>query len=128
MIYNKEIGSLRRPPINKLEFIKGIAALLKRNDITLLLLATIVLAAGIIYSNASISAIGLTLDITGFLLIWRFGLPSHLKPGGKIVNAEWDVEISETEKKRFSFAKCVSDISVLLIVTGFILQFIGSVK
>ena len=98
-----------------------------RNDIDLLVLATIVLVAGVSYSNGSISAIGLTLDITGVLLLWRFGLPSHLKPGGK-VHTEWDVEINDVEKKRYTFAKWESDVSVLFIVIGFVLQFMGSIK
>ena len=102
--------------------------LLDRNDISLLILATIVFACGIYYSKASISAIGLTFDITGFLLLWRFGLPSHLKPGGKVVGTEWDVSIDENEKNRFKSAKWISDLSVLSIVIGFVLQFLGGTK
>jgi hypothetical protein len=102
--------------------------LLNRNDISVIILAIIVFACGVFYSKSSISAMGLTLDVTGFLLLWRFGLPSHLKPGGEVVGTRWDVEIDENEKKKFNFAKGIGDFSVLLIVTGFILQFIGNIK
>lgn len=98
-----------------------------RNDIALLLLAAIVLVVGVSYSNGSISAIGLTLDITGVLLLWHFGLPSLLKPSGK-VHTVWDEEINDVEKKRFDIAKLVGDVAILLIVLGFALQFLGSIK
>ena len=111
-----------------LEHKKGLKELLDRNDIALLILATIVFACGIYYSETSISAIGLTFDITGFLLLWRFGRPSRLKPGGKVVGTEWDVRIDENEKKRFNLAKWISEISVLSIVIGFVLQFLGSIR
>ena len=106
----------------------GFSLLLTRNDITLLVLVTMALTAGIFFASGSISAIGLTLDIAGVLMLWRFGLPSHLKPGGKVVNTEWDVEIDLVEKKRFAFAKWLSEIAVFLMTMGFVLQFIGSVK
>ena len=98
-----------------------------RNDISLLLLATIALVVGVSYSSGSISAIGLTLDITGVIMLWHFGLPSLIKPEGK-VHTVWDEQINEVEKKRFIFAKWASDSAILLIVSGFVLQFMGSVK
>lgn len=98
-----------------------------RNDIAVLVLATIALVVGISYPNGSISATGLTLDITGVLLLWRFGLPSHLKPDGE-VHTEWDKKIDDVEKKRFAFAKKVSDVAILFIVSGFVMQFLGSIK
>ena len=100
--------------------------MLDRNDIALLVLAAITLVAGVSYSNWKVSAIGLALDIVGVLLLWRFGLPSHLKPGGK-VHTVWDEKIDDVEKKRFDFAKVAGDAAILLIVFGFVLQFIGSV-
>jgi len=101
--------------------------LFNRKDITLLLFATIVLVVGLSYSNWSISAIGLTLDTTGVLLLGRFGLPSHIKLEGK-THTVWDEEISDVEKKRFTFAKWASEGALLFIVAGFVFQFFGSIK
>ena len=100
--------------------------MLKRNDISVLTLSVIFLAIGITYSKGSISAIGLALDVTGFILLWRFGLPSHLKPGGKVANVEWESRKDHTEENRYIFAKRIGDISVALIVSGFILQYLGT--
>ena len=102
--------------------------MLKRNDISAIILAAIALVIGITYSNGSISAIGLALDVTGFVLLWRFGLPSHIKPEGKVANVEWESRIDKTENKRYIFAKWVSEISVVLIIIGLILQYLGSIK
>jgi hypothetical protein len=101
--------------------------LLKRDDISVLLLAAIIFIVGLIYSNCSISAIGLALDISGVLLLWRFGLPSDLKIDGEVVGTRWDVEIDHKENQRYLFAKSISNLALVLIVVGFALQYLGSI-
>lgn len=80
------------------------------------------------YLSHSLSTLGLTLDIAGFLLLWRFGLPSEIKPHGVVVQTQWDqIEVPD-EKNRFIFAKWAGHTGVVLVLVGFILQFLGSVK
>lgn len=86
-----------------------------------------ILALGI-YLGHSLSTVGLTLDIGGFLLLWRFGLPSEIKPNGIVAQSHWDqVEVPD-EKSRFIFAKWASHLGVCLVLIGFLLQFLGSLK
>jgi hypothetical protein len=100
---------------------------LNKLDIIVLAAAAVALVLGVYFGHRNWSAIGLSLDIAGFLLLWRFGLPSDLKPGGKIVGTEWDVTFSDSEKKRFEIAGWVCHISVGLVLAGFVLQFVDVV-
>jgi nitrate reductase gamma subunit len=81
---------------------------------------------GLYAGSHSLSGIGLTFDIAGFLLLWRFGLPSDIKPHGVVVGSTWDAKEDPDEKTRFILAKWSAHISVLLVLAGFVLQFVGT--
>lgn len=100
--------------------------MLTRKDYSVLVLTVFALVAGIAFAGCSLGRIGLALDITGFLLLWYFGLPSDLKPEGKVVRSEWDVEYDTKEKRRFYIAKFIGHLAVLLVVLGFVFQFLAT--
>lgn len=83
---------------------------------------------GMYFGYKSCATIGLTFDVFGFLLLWIFGLPSDIKPYGRVVMSEWDVEINLEEEKQFLFARGVSHAAVVFILFGFVLQFVSSLK
>ena len=99
---------------------------MKTNTIAILFSAT-VFWAGFVYSKGSLSGVGLALDISGAILLWRFSLPSHLIVRGVVAQTQWDVEVDKGEKHDYEFAKFVSHIGMLMILLGSILQYLGSI-
>jgi hypothetical protein len=81
-------------------------------DIFFILFAVIVTSAGIYFSLCSLTKLGLVLNIAGFILLLGFGLPSRF-------STNWDINTD-----RYKVAKIISIIGVLLILTGFALQYL----
>jgi hypothetical protein len=81
-------------------------------DIFFILFAVIVTSIGIYFSSCSFNSLGLVLNISGFILLLGFGLPSRF-------STNWDINTD-----RYKVAKIVSIIGVLLIITGFTLQYL----
>ena len=71
----------------------------------------------------TLSAIGLTLNIVGTVLIWRFGLPAPLSREGTTYLISSDVDQSEVKKARLYDRYAQFGLSLLL--TGFVLQLLG---
>ena len=74
--------------------------------------------------NTALTTIGLSLDIVGVLLLWRFGLPPDVRRGGKsfLLLEQSD----EAEAKRAQLYDRFSHLAILLLVAGFALQLLGT--
>jgi len=69
------------------------------------------------------SIIGLTLDIIGVIMLFKFGLPSSFdKEGNVFIIAE---EQNEMESSNWRKYNCLSIISLVLIIIGFIFQLLS---
>lgn len=75
-------------------------------------------------SNATISVLGLCLDIIGVLLLWRFGLPPDVRRGG--VGFLMLEQTDENEAKKAVAYDRLSHVALALIVAGFVLQAFGT--
>ena len=75
-------------------------------------------------TNAAISVIGLTLDIIGVLLLWRFGLPPDVRRSGEsyLLLEQHD----EDEKRKATLYDQRAHAALFLIVLGFVLQAVGT--
>jgi hypothetical protein len=84
-------------------------------DVFFILLSIAVLVVGIIFACGNISAIGLTLDVSGFILLFGFVVPVR---GATI----WDFP-----KKRKHLVDLMSWIGASLVISGFVLQYLGNI-
>ena len=84
-------------------------------DYFFVIASIITIAVGFFYASVNFSAIGLTLDLSGFLLIFGFGLPSRFATA-------WD------PSTRIHFAKILSWMGVGLVISGFIFQYLSSIS
>jgi hypothetical protein len=84
-------------------------------DWVFVIAAIIILVIGLLYAWGNFSAIGLVLDMSGFLLVFGFGLPSRFA-------TNWDVP------KGISWEKVLSWIGVGLVTLGFFFQFVANMK
>jgi hypothetical protein len=73
---------------------------------------------------AALSPIGLMLDIVGVVLVWRFGLPQSVYRGG--VQHLILEQIDEKEAARAARYDRYSQLGLILLIGGFVLQLIGS--
>ncbi len=71
-----------------------------------------------------LSSIGLSLDIVGAIIIFRFGLPQNIDRSGKIYRIISDVD--ESEKMKARFYDRMSFFGIFLLVIGFLLQGLGN--
>lgn len=75
-------------------------------------------------SNAWISFVGLSLDIIGVLLLWRFGIPPDIRRDGADVIVTGNT--NEEEKNKGRLYDLVAHGALALIVLGFLLQAVGT--
>lgn len=72
---------------------------------------------------------GLLIDIIGVLILFKFGLPSAFNENaGKVfltIEDKSEEEIGKEDRKN-RFIKIMSYVGLILILAGFLLQFIGS--
>ena len=75
-------------------------------------------------NSTFLTAVGLVLDIIGFIFLWKFGLPPDVRRGGKsfLLLEERD----EDESKKATCYDRISRLSVFLIVMGFVFQLLGN--
>ena len=74
----------------------------------------------------SISSIGLSLDIAGVVLLYRFGLPSdagHPSGGNTVV---WPMADGDARARRHKHYEMASRAALVLLVLGFLLQIISN--
>jgi len=72
-----------------------------------------------------INTLGLCMDIIGALLLFRYGLPSELKPGGFILGEE----SPEDERARLKYNAKIrfwAHVGLTLLIIGFIGQLVAS--
>lgn len=71
-----------------------------------------------------VAIFGLTLDIIGVGLLWRFGLPENVKRGGvSYLRLEQDDPIEAAKAQRYDR---ISAVGLGLIVSGFLWQLAGT--
>ena len=68
-----------------------------------------------------INKIGLICDIVGFVLVYYFGLPKEMTDKGNTV-----IVMDSPNKGKVKTHKYVSELAFVLIVIGFLLQFLSS--
>ena len=74
-------------------------------------------------SSSIVNSAGLVFDIVGAILLIKFGIPNKIDPKGRMV-IEWDA-VDQDEIKKANAYKRWSNISILLIIFGFLLQLIS---
>ncbi|MFI5344540.1 MAG: hypothetical protein ACHQUC_09995 [Chlamydiales bacterium] len=73
-----------------------------------------------------INVIGLTSDITGVLLLFKFGLPPEVNPHGHVYHiGEQD---DPDEAKKWTRFKKWSNVALIFLIIGFILQVVSTVS
>ena len=72
-----------------------------------------------------ISSIGLSIDIIGVLILFKYGLPSGISEGEYFVDGEPESE-KEVREKRNKFIKRMAYCGLSCLLIGFILQLIGT--
>lgn len=85
-------------------------------DVAFILIAIVVFVLGLCNSNKNLSSIGLTFDVTGFILLFGFVVPSR-------VGTYFDFH-----GPRSIVAKITSWIGAILIVTGSVFQYVSSIS
>ena len=73
-----------------------------------------------------INTLGLSLDIIGALLIWKYGLPTELPTSGhvgKIMGIPIKGKVDPKQKKEY---ERMSTAGILLLILGFALQLISN--
>ncbi len=107
----------------------------KRNYLVIQTLLTVcwIVASLAVFSNSNeiavkgsvlLNSIGLALNITGALLLWKFGLPESIDKKGMSF-----IALESTDEKEIIKAKKYDKLgilAVLLLVLGFIIQLIGN--
>lgn len=71
-----------------------------------------------------VNSLGLILDIIGALLLLKYGIPNKIDPEGHI-NLILEQE-DEAEKGKAKVYEKRSDIAVILIILGFVLQLVSN--
>jgi hypothetical protein len=72
------------------------------------------------------NTIGLSLDVVGVILIWRYGLPEHIdRSGHRHLILEQTDEVERDTAERYDR---ISLVALLLLVTGFVLQLATHLK
>ena len=74
--------------------------------------------------GSTINSLGLILDIIGALLLLKYGIPNKIDAEGHI-NFILEQE-DEAEKAKAKVYKNWSDVAVILIILGFVLQLISN--
>lgn len=72
---------------------------------------------------SNLNSIGLCLDIIGVLMLFKFGLPEDVRRDGAYFLAIGKQNKEAEKAKRYD---CFAKVALMLIVVGFILQFIHS--
>jgi hypothetical protein len=98
-----------------------------KTNLLFLFSAATFLVSGVYVSGRSIPAVGLAIDVFGAILLWRFGLPSEFKKGGRSAQTEWDVTHNPIQEREYKTAAFLSHAGIASIVVGFALQFVGTV-
>mgnify|MGYP006125516925 FL=1 len=75
--------------------------------------------------NNLLNTIGLTIDIVGVILLFKYGLPSDLNKHGNIYKALEGTNFDEV--KKYKKYNCWSRIALGLVITGFTLQIASNV-
>lgn len=69
--------------------------------------------------------LGLLLDIIGVILVWKFGVPNNIRPEGEsflLIGKGNKKEIQKTK-----IYKIWQTIGLILIILGFVFQFVGNI-
>ncbi len=75
-----------------------------------------------------LTALGLSLDIIGVLLLFFYGLPPKInRDGANFLLVRTGSEEEEQEVRKAARNKVLSTIALWLIIGGFVLQLIGTV-
>lgn len=69
-----------------------------------------------------VTSIGLTFDIAGVALIWRYGIPNKYPGGAEAIIDEGDPEDSLSETSR----KVLEQLGLVTLIIGFTLQLVGT--
>ena len=73
----------------------------------------------------SLNNIGLTADILGVILIWKFGVPNDIRPEGEsfLLIGKGDKE----EIQKAKLYKIWQTMGLILLIIGFLSQLIGNI-
>ena len=74
--------------------------------------------------SSIINSTGLLLDIVGAILLLKFGIPNKVDPDGTTYRITSEIDNDEVEKAKLY--QRWSNIAILLIVLGFLLQLISN--
>ena len=78
---------------------------------------------------AAINSIGLFLDIVGVILLFFFGLPNYVNPGGKDIDALTEIASGARTpegEKRWKLHRWLSVVGLVLLIFGFALQIVSN--
>lgn len=73
----------------------------------------------------TMTSLGLFLDVVGAVLIFFFGVPTGLNKDGSV---GWEVEDSKEQRIKAAKYDCVARVGLVLLILGFILQLLGSIR
>ena len=79
--------------------------------------------------TAAINSIGLFLDIVGVILLFLFGLPNYVNPGGKNVDALSEIACGSTTPEginRWKRHRWLSRVGLVLLISGFMVQIVSN--
>lgn len=74
--------------------------------------------------HAIVNSIGLALDITGAIFLWRYGLPEALSREGHTYIITGEIDAAETAKAK-SYDRCAK-VGLGLLVAGFFCQLVSN--
>ena len=78
----------------------------------------------LLLNSNNVNSMGLIFDLAGIVLLFIYGLPPEINPGGKSYRITGETD--ESEARKYKRYKCWSFVALFLLLIGFMLQLISN--